>query len=528
MYIKKPYRTFLLFLISIFLLSVLQTRAQDNLKSGIAAVKTGDYVTAVVLLKKAVNSDPKSYDANLYYGIALYKTGSLIDAEKYLKQAIIVDEEKADAYAVLGEVYSEQKKYDAAAESFDNAKKYLPLNKTADALDPEEITQIVNTLSDEADNFIASGKVDKAIASLTQAKTYDKNNPLIYVGLGDAYLVRGAYEPAITNYKQSLTLNANFAPAYYGLGMVAFRQKKYNDAVQDFSKAIDVDKNFAEAYFEKGLLLYLSEEWNAALDAFKKYAELKPGSLRGNTYYAKTQYAMGRLDDAMTLLDEVLKIDTTYSEANKYKAYIYFEKKDYQNALTYFDKVKPEDYNAEDWTKRGGVLNALKDYPKAYDSFKKAIETDSTYADAYFEYGKAQFNDEKYQDALINFDKAISLGTTNLAAYVYKGICYYYLKDYDKAIEQFQKSIEVNDKFASSYLWLGNSYVASLPQYTTNKDTYTKVNGEAITAYKKVLELEPDNQDAKDQVIAAYKRVLELDPNNQDAKDQIIKLGGKL
>ncbi|MFA5404198.1 MAG: hypothetical protein WC358_04625, partial [Ignavibacteria bacterium] len=58
--------------------------SQDNVEKGIKAVKKGDYLTALNLLKNVVNKDI-GYDANCYYGIALLKTGSVDEAEKYLK-----------------------------------------------------------------------------------------------------------------------------------------------------------------------------------------------------------------------------------------------------------------------------------------------------------------------------------------------------------------------------------------------------------------------------------------------------------
>lgn len=466
--------------------------AQDKLKEGITAVRNGNYLKAVELLQSAVNSDKNSYDANLYYGIALDKTGSLAGAEKYLKSAISIDNERAEAYSALGRVYSEQKKYDEAAKYFEMAKKNLPLNKMAEDLDKEEKDLIIDVLSSEAENFNAQGKVDKAISSLTQARTYDSNNPMIYVGLGDSYLTRGAFEPARTNYEQALKLK-NLAAAHYGLGKIAFKQKKYNDALDRYNKSTETDPNFAEGYFEKGLIYYLSDKFDPALEAFKKYSELKPGSTKGNTYYAKVLYAQGKYDEALALLDEVLKTDPNSSEANKYKAYIFIEKKDYAKADEFFNKVPEADMNAEDWAKRIKLESEKKDFTKAKEYFDKSFKTDSTYEDAYFEYGKSLFNEQKYEESIPMFKKAIDLGIRNLGAYVYEGIAYYNLKDFSNAEALFNKSIELQPDFALSWLWKGNA------QASAGK------TAEAIESYKKVIE---------------------IDPNNQDAKDQIAKLGG--
>ncbi len=141
------------------LASAISLYAQDNLEKGMDAVNRGDYLGGLNLLK-GVSKD--SYDANLYYGIALFNTGSVKEAEKFLKDAIKKDEERPEAYSSLGQLYSSQKNYSEAASQFENARKFLPLNKKKDDLEKSEIETIIKVLSAEAENSIADGKVDKA------------------------------------------------------------------------------------------------------------------------------------------------------------------------------------------------------------------------------------------------------------------------------------------------------------------------------------------------------------------------------
>ncbi|MFI5144072.1 MAG: tetratricopeptide repeat protein [Ignavibacteria bacterium] len=499
MTIIKKYRILIVSAFAMLFLICNTAISQDNLKDGISAVKKGDYLKALPLLKMAMESG-NTYDANYYYSYALFKTGSLSDAEKFARTAVGIDDERPEAFSVMGEIYSEQKRYSDAESNFETAVKYLPLNKTKDDLTPEEIKTIVDVLSRQAENYIAEGKVDKAITSLSIAKTYDNNNPILLTGLGDSYLKRGAFEVASSNYNAAIKANSSFAPAYYGLGMIAFRQKKYNDALDNFTKAITADPNFSEAYYERGLVLYLAEKLEQALDDFTKYSDLKPGSTLGLTFYAKTQLALGKLDEAMTLIDKVLTTEPNNSEANKVKAAIYIEKKDYQNAQSYYNKVKPEDLNSEDQMNIGKIYTNLKDFPKAYEHFQSAVKLDSTDENVYFEYAKAQFSNQEYEASIVNLNKAIELGLgqRNVGVYVYKGISYYYMKDYDNAIPQFQKCLDTSPSAnisALCYLWVGNTYAA--------------MGGK------------------RQEAIDAYKKCLEFDANNQDAKDGIQRLGGQ-
>lgn len=476
---------YLLRAVTVLVLFSAAINAQDALDKGIDAVKKGDYLGALNILK-GVSKD--SYDANLYYGIALFQTGSIKDAEKFLKDAVKKDEERPEAYSVMGELYSSQKNYTEAASQFDKARKYLPLNKMKDDLEKGEIETIINVLSAEADNFIADGKVDKAIASLTTAKTYDDKNPMIYVGLGDAYLARGAYDPAKSNYDQALKLKPNYAPALFGIGKISFKKKKYSDALQNYISSTEADNNFAPAFFEKGLMFYLLDKFTDAIEAFERYDQLVPGSPRGKTYLAKSYYGKGDYDKALEILNEVLAKDPEYSEANKYTAYVMIEKKQYDKADEYFAKVKPEDLNAEDYQKRAKIHVDKKEFSEAYKDLDKAIEIDPNDENTYFEYGKSLFAEQKYADARIKFGKAIELGILNVAAYVYAGICDFYLNEFEKGAEILTKSMDLNPNIASAYLWRANNYAGIAK------------NTEACADYQKYLTFEPNDTFAQEQV----------------------------
>jgi len=85
---------------------------------------------------------------------------------------------------------------------------------------------------------------------------------------------------------------------------------------------------------------------------------------------------------------------------------------------------------------------------------------------------------------------------------MYKGLALYNLGDYDNAIIQFLKSTELDPNYATAWLWTGNCH-ASAKKYK-----------EAIEAYKKVLEIDPNNQDAADQI----KKVDSLMNNKPEGK----------
>ncbi|KAA0211824.1 MAG: tetratricopeptide repeat protein [Ignavibacteriaceae bacterium] len=455
----------------LFLISSINAQDIDD---GIDAVKRGNYVLGLEILKKYVKDDD-SYDANYYYGKALFETGSLKEAEKYFNIALKDDDSGVEALKGLGDIYSEQKNYDKANTYYEKALK--------------EDEENVSVLLSQGINYSRSGDVEKAVFILTRAMSLDDKNPAVFVALGNAYYFGQALPAAIENYKKALQLSNNkSAAAYYGLGNVYFRQRKFDDALTSFQESIKIDENFAESYFMIGRILFLSEQYASAAEAFKKYSQLKPGTQTGNSYFARTKYALGDLQEAERLLNEVLKVDPNNALAFKYLGYIEIDKKNYDKALEYFSKVSEDNFETEDYIKLAKIYSEKGDQTKAFQLMDEAKKRDPENPDLYFELGVMQFNAKQYDDALVSFNKNQSIAGKSDATQVYKGLIMYTQEKYDDAIAEFEEAIRINDTFTFSYLWLANAYLA--------KDNKEK----ALENYEKVLQLDPTNEEAAAQV----------------------------
>ena len=483
--------------ICLLVLFALTAQAQNDLQKGRDAINRGDYVKAVDILSKVVVND-KDYDAYYLYGLALYRTGSLVKAEENLKKALSQDDEGIGAMITLGNLYSSQKKYSEANSLFKRGLKIEPDN--------------IDLMIAQSDNFSAQEKIDDAIKVLTLATTISKENPKVYVGLGDAYRIRGSFKLAADYYKKAIALK-KIPEAYTGLGESFARQRKYNDAIVEFNNAISVDPNYAPAYFGKGRILYFGGQFGDALEAFKKYSELMPGSQEGNSYYAKVLYAQGvyysdrnqnepaneKFNEALKILDDVLKNDPKSATGNLYTAYIYAEKAeidevnktDFLNkAVEYFSKVDIKNYDEEDLQVLAKVNSNLQKYDEAEKYFKMALQKDSVDYDTYYEWGKALYKEEKYEAAIEKFQKSIDLGNPNPFSTLYKGFCYYSLKQYLDAVPYFQKVIDSDPKFVLALEFLARAYRFG------NKDQ------ESIDTYEKILQLEPENKEALEMIKA--------------------------
>ena len=139
----------------------------------------------------------------------------------------------------------------------------------------------------------------------------------------------------------------------------------------------------------------------------------------------------------------------------------------------------------------------------AIELFRKAIEYDGRYADAYAGLSEAyahlyqQFDrkDAWLTNALEAGLKALMYDPSLSEAYSALGLVYLYKKSHDEALESSKKAIELNPTNHVAYWILGRTY------------TTTDHNQEALELFKKVIEISPEFYAAYSDLILCLDRL---------------------
>lgn len=113
---------------------------------------------------------------------------------------------------------------------------------------------------------------------------------------------------------------------------------------------------------------------------------------------------------------------------------------------------------AEEWKKRGNIELDSANYARAIGHYLKALETDSTYFDAYFNLGIAYSYQSDYEKAIENYKKAILINDSVAKSYFAIGALYANLQETDKAIEFYKKGLHRNPGSAEEQMVLGMLY----------------------------------------------------------------------
>lgn len=105
-------------------------------------------------------------------------------------------------------------------------------------------------------------------------------------------------------------------PAYFK-GIYYYNSGELDKALFQFDECIRKDYNFMEAYLEKGIILYKQKKYNEAIKTFD--LALKVSSAFSDAYFwkAKSQEAIGQLQDAKLNYQRAYGLDKTLTEAKE-------------------------------------------------------------------------------------------------------------------------------------------------------------------------------------------------------------------
>ena len=134
--------------------------------------------------------------------------------------------------------------------------------------------------------------------------------------------------------------------------------------------------------------------------------------------------------------------------------------------LTAFSQEPEKEKDANFYKKEGNIAYKAKEYGKAFDNYKLALEllekdeiVDSV---LYFNTGFASYKAKQYSDAIPYFDKCIELGIKGEKPYKNKAVCLSKNKDFKGmedvllvAVEKYPDVKKLKDLLAHSYLKQG-------------------------------------------------------------------------
>ena len=251
--------------------------------TGFLKLQAGDYVAARRYLEQSVALKPDDPDSRFDLGVALARTKAESAAKEQLQQAIALGYAKPEVHFELARVLRSLGDANGSQEQMQLYQQSLKAQSNQ--------TQAAGQAA-LADQALAAGRLEQAIALYRNASEIDPDEPLLAYKLAMALNKNGDLAGERTALARAIQLNPHFALAQNQLGYLDSQDGDTGSAGRHFRLAVEADPGYANAWMNLAATLFLESQWGEAKVAVGHVLLLDPSNLRAK--------ALNEQLDAMT------------------------------------------------------------------------------------------------------------------------------------------------------------------------------------------------------------------------------------
>ena len=192
-----------------------------------------------------------------------------------------------------------------------------------------------------ADDFLARGEYDRAIADYDEIIKLNPQDAVAYYSRGFAYQYKADLIRAFEDYKTSTNIKPELSsqPMMQCIFYKSTKSENPDKAIEDCSKIISASANFALAYFIRGNAYLDKKDNDQAILNYNKTVELHPKyasaySNRGSAFCGKQDYVIAFAD-----YNKAIELNPKNSIAYNNRGYCYEKKGELQEAVNDYQKA---------------------------------------------------------------------------------------------------------------------------------------------------------------------------------------------
>lgn len=241
--------------------------------------------------------------------------------------------------------------------------------------------------AERANTYYENEGYDEAIADLMKAISIDSMQVGFYHQLADVLLDYKKSRLALNTLKKAATLFPKRIPTLLKKSEFEIILRQHDDAFQTLAGILKIDPQNAEAFFMMGMAFKDTGDDNRAINSFQTAVENDPDLIDG---WIELGYLFDKKENpiAVKYYDNALRVDSTNILALESKG----------NHFAYKGKLD-----------------------EAIQLYKKISQVDPKYANAYYNIGLMQLEQNKIKEAYNHFNIAVNTDPLLIMAYFYRG-----------------------------------------------------------------------------------------------------------
>jgi Flp pilus assembly protein TadD len=370
------------------------------------AIQKNDFTGAETLLKKAIDKDPKNYQAWFDLGFVLNRLGRVEDSIHAYRQSVAAKPEVFETNLNLG-------------------------------------LMLVRFNSPEAERYL------RAATGLKPTDHVEEGQARAWLAL--AHLLENTKpEDALAAYRKASELTPKDTEPHLSAGLLQERQKEFAAAEAEYKQVLAVDPHSTEAAIGLTNLYMKSGRLGEAEPLLRRLATERPDDAGIHLQLGRVLAAQSKKDDAITEIQTALKLAPADSDAQREIADLYSSAgKNDLAENTYRALVTTQPKDPELHRGLGQALLRQKKFPEAQQEFLTALRLKRDSPDVYVDLAFAASENKNYELTIRALNGRTLLNAELPAiCFFLRASAYDHLRDYKQAAVDYHHFLDVaNGKY---------------------------------------------------------------------------------
>jgi tetratricopeptide (TPR) repeat protein len=287
-------------------------------------------------------------------------------------------------------------------------------------------------------------------------------------------LARGNPRRALLVLQKNIDSNANpKKPIHINVADWHLDPTGQNLALRELSNEQLSHLHYSEIYNLRGVAFSLLRQFPEAESSLRKSISYNPQNGVALSNLSTVYVQLGRLDDALAVSGQALKISDRFLDAHRHRSVIYRRKNQFDlerkeieaynqcRALTakdhlnlanlcrskyMFSLISQKAPSAKKQIALGVIHKQFNNFSESEKCHLAAIKLDGKLVEAHWSYGLLLMAQHKYTEAIREFTQAISLDSTYAMPYYDRAESYALSKKYSEAIADYSKVLEMKQR----------------------------------------------------------------------------------
>ncbi|MBX3042310.1 MAG: hypothetical protein KIT33_08775 [Candidatus Kapabacteria bacterium] len=272
-----------------------------------------------------------------------------------------------------------------------------------------------------------------------------------YFKRGQALISNKKVNQALDDFNKTIEYNPEFISAYTYRAAIHINSERFKEAITDYDKFIELSKDKTQGYLNRARVFSRIKRNTKALEDYNSY--LKRNNLDIEVYLEKAAVyeSMNDAVSAINTTKEALKIDSTNTNAIVTLGKYLYMRGEFDNALPWIDKV----INSEKATRnskliayniKGSIYFFKKDYDEALKFYDEAEKINKKHKPLLINYALIYRTLGDYEKELAIIDRILEFDRRDDNNWLARGICNINLKRYNDADKDLRRALEINRK----------------------------------------------------------------------------------